>query len=97
MLSDRNWNTCPTASEYAPKFSKADGSKKWESLEAENRIVFYGLQKGYAAFTVSASARQSVQTYITNQQEHHRKKTFREELVAFLRKSGVEFDKRYLD
>ncbi len=36
-------------------------------------------------------------TYITNQQERHRKKTFREELVAFLRKSGVEFDERYLD
>ena len=37
------------------------------------------------------------QTCITNQQEHHRKKTYREEWVAFLRKSGVEFDEQYLD
>jgi putative transposase len=54
-------------------------------------------QEGYAAFTVSASARLDVQKYIANQEEHHRTKTFREELVAFLEKSGVEFDARYLD
>ncbi len=28
---------------YPFKFSKADGSKKWEFLEAKNRTVFYGL------------------------------------------------------
>mgnify|MGYP000137024310 CR=1 FL=1 len=54
-------------------------------------------QEGYAAFSVSASARLAVQEYIANQEEHHRNKTFREELIEFLKKSGVEYDERYLD
>ena len=54
-------------------------------------------QEGYAAFSVSASARGSVQTYIAGQQEHHRVKTFREELIFFLQKSGIDFNERYLD
>ena len=54
-------------------------------------------QEGYAAFSVSASARPSVHEYIAYQEEHHRKKTFREELIEFLQKSGIEYDERYLD
>jgi len=54
-------------------------------------------QEGYAAFTVSASARPAVQQYIGRQEEHHRKQTFREELIEFLQKSGIEYDERYLD
>jgi REP element-mobilizing transposase RayT len=54
-------------------------------------------QEGYAAFTVSASAREAVRAYIAGQEEHHRVKSFREELVDFLQKSGVAYDERYLD
>ena len=54
-------------------------------------------QEGYAAFTVSASARDSVRTYIAGQEEHHRKRSFREELIEFLQRSEVEFDENYLD
>ena len=54
-------------------------------------------QEGYAAFTVSASAQESVQAYIANQEAHHHKQSFHDELVEFLRKSGVAFDERYLD
>jgi (p)ppGpp synthase/HD superfamily hydrolase len=57
----------------------------------------FAWQEGYAAFTVSASARTAVRRYIANQEEHHRKKTFREELVEMLEKAGVEYDPRYLD
>ena len=57
----------------------------------------FSWQEGYAAFTVSASARDSVREYIGRQEEHHRRKTFREELVEFLEKSGVKYDARYLD
>lgn len=39
----------------------------------------------------------SVQRYIAGQEEHHRRKTFREELVEMLKKAGVEYDERYLD
>ncbi len=54
-------------------------------------------QEGYAAYTVSASSREDVAAYIARQEEHHRKRTFREEYIAFLRKSGAEFNERYLD
>ncbi len=54
-------------------------------------------QVGYAGFTVSASVRGDVQQYIADQEEHHRRKSFREELIEFLQKSGIQFDERYLD
>jgi len=60
-------------------------------------VPLFGLQDNYAAFTVSASAREAVKHYITNQAEHHRKKTFREELIEFLEKPGVIYDPKYLD
>jgi hypothetical protein len=53
-------------------------------------------QDGYGAFTVSASALERVKQYIADQEPHHRKKTFREEYVEFLKSSGVEYDERYL-
>ncbi len=54
-------------------------------------------QDGYAAITVSASAKDDVLTYIANQAEHHRHKTFREELTEFLDRTGIEYDPEYLD
>ncbi|QJE99083.1 IS200/IS605 family transposase [Luteolibacter luteus] len=54
-------------------------------------------QEGYAGFSVSASKVKTVQQYIAGQEEHHRVKTFREELVEFLEKAGVTYDERYLD
>jgi putative transposase len=54
-------------------------------------------QEGYAAFSVSASCAAAVQHYIARQEEHHRSRSFREELVALLQRSGVEFDERFLD
>lgn len=57
----------------------------------------FAWQEGYAAFTVSASAVDEVRRYIENQEEHHRERSFREELVIMLQRSGVKFDERYLD
>ena len=57
----------------------------------------FAWQEGYGAFTVSASMRESVRQYIGQQEEHHRTRTFREEYVDFLRKSGVEFEEKYVD
>jgi hypothetical protein len=44
---------------------------------------------GYAAFTVSATARDAVKSYIANQEEHHRVKSFREELIEMLKRAGI--------
>ncbi len=73
--------------------------KKASSLWAHEQIGLrsFAWQEGYAAFTVSATSRQAVKEYIANQEEHHRVKSFREELVELLNKAGVEYDPRYLD
>ena len=57
----------------------------------------FAWQEGYAAFTVSATARKAVQGYIANQAEHHRHRSFREELIELLRRAEVEYDAKYLD
>ena len=59
--------------------------------------VQFGWQEGYAAFTVSPTAREEVRRYIAHQAEHHRRTTFREELIDLLKRAGVEYDPRYLD
>ena len=56
----------------------------------------FAWQDGYGAFTVSASSIEKVKSYIAHQEEHHRKKTFQEEYVKFLKQSGVEYDERFL-
>ena len=57
---------------------------------------YFGWQAGYAAFSVSRSHVEQVKRYIRNQQEHHRKVSFQEELLAFLNKQGIEYDSRYV-
>jgi REP element-mobilizing transposase RayT len=57
----------------------------------------FAWQEGYAAFTVSPTGRDGVRDYIANQAEHHRRRTFREELVDMLKRAGVESDPQYLD
>ena len=65
------------------------GSSKWCNENLDRRFAW---QEGYAAFSVSTSHRQSVIEYIRNQKEHHRRRTFEEELIAFLKKNEVPFD-----
>jgi hypothetical protein len=42
-------------------------------------------------------AREAVRRYIANQEEHHRVKSFREELIEMLTKAEIEYDPKYLD
>ncbi len=37
-----------------------------------------------------------VRDYISRQEEHHRKQTFQQEYLDFLRRGAVEYDERYL-
>jgi putative transposase len=47
-------------------------------------------------FSVSESKVAVVAKYIAGQEEHHKKHSFQEEYVAFLKKNRVEFDERYI-
>ncbi len=53
-------------------------------------------QEGYGAFSYSHSQIDAVYKYIANQENHHKKQTFKEEYLAFLDKFEVPFDERYI-
>ncbi|MBE3138502.1 MAG: IS200/IS605 family transposase [Actinobacteria bacterium] len=53
-------------------------------------------QKGYGAFTHSRSQIDPVVKYILSQEEHHKKKPFKEEYLEMLEKNNVEFNQEYL-
>jgi REP element-mobilizing transposase RayT len=70
-------------------------SSKWIKTKGRQYENFYW-QDGYSIFSVNPSEVERVVEYIENQYEHHQKRTFQQELVAFLKKYGVEYDERYL-
>ena len=53
-------------------------------------------QEGFAAFSYSKSQIEAVCNYIINQEEHHKKRTFKEEYIDLLEKFAIDFDKKYL-
>ncbi len=56
----------------------------------------FAWQKGYGAFSVSVSNVPVVVRYIENQEQHHRKMSYEQEFVSFLKKHGIKFDPRYV-
>jgi len=56
----------------------------------------FSWQLGYAAFSVSKSNVPGILTYISNQEVHHRRITFKEEFVDLLIKHEIEYDERYI-
>jgi REP element-mobilizing transposase RayT len=70
-------------------------SSKWvkETFPTQGAFAW---QTGYAAFTVSLSSQSHVKRYIANQAEHHRTRSFGEELIEFLKRHEIPFDERYL-
>jgi len=70
-------------------------SSKWMSDRSAGGPRF-AWQTGYGAFSVSESQVGHVRRYIQKQEEHHRQRTFQEELRDILSKHNIEFDERYL-
>ena len=56
---------------------------------------FDGWAKSYCALTYSYNEKDTIINYIKNQKEHHKKVSFRDELLEMLRESGVEVDMKY--
>jgi putative transposase len=56
---------------------------------------FEGWADGYAAFTYAWKDKEMIVNYIINQQEHHKKETFEDELRRLLKEFGIEADDRY--
>jgi putative transposase len=87
---------------FKPVYSIPDFIKeiKVESNEFINNKQWtkhkFAWQEGYGVFSYSHSHIDAVVKYILNQEEHHRKRTFREEYRDFLKKFEIEYNENYL-
>lgn len=70
-------------------------SSKWMNEQglSEERFEW---QAGYGAFSVSESQTHRVRRYIQGQEDHHKKVSFRDELIALLQRNRIDYDERYL-
>ena len=64
-------------------------SSHWLSQETG---TWFAWQNGYGAFSVSESQVAAVRNYIQQQEEHHKRISFKDELISLLRKHRIEFD-----
>ena len=64
----------------------------------QNRFVLghFEWQSGYGAFSYAKSQINNVVQYINNQENHHRKQTFRDEYMEFLKLFDISFDEQYI-
>ncbi|QDU59331.1 Transposase IS200 like protein [Planctomycetes bacterium Pan216] len=70
-------------------------SSRWIK-EEHPRLHDFQWQQGYGAFSISPSHVGALSTYIAEQEEHHRHKSFQEEFRTLCAKYGVELDERYV-
>ena len=68
-------------------------SSGWIRKKGHNVFAW---QAGYGVFSVSESNVPAVTKYIAAQEEHHKRQSFQEEFVAFLKKNKVAYDERYI-
>ena len=73
---------------------KQDSSKFVKTLD--ERLRTFAWQNGYGLFSVSPTHLGSARTYIEEQEEHHRVKSFQEEYREFLKRYSVPFDEHYV-
>jgi len=73
---------------------KANSSKWMKTKHASLENFFW--QDGYGAFSVNPHEVDIVVQYIKNQHEHHKKKGFKEEYIAFLEKYNIEYTEAYV-
>ena len=82
---------------YIPDFVKEIKVQSNEFIAEKGWIkgVFHW-QEGYGVFSYGHSQIDRVCKYVLNQEEHHRKKTFREEYHEFLNKFAVSYQEQHL-
>ena len=56
----------------------------------------FGWQEGYGAFSYGHSQLDTIIRYIQNQEKHHRRRSFKDEYLALLRKFEIEFMEKYV-
>jgi REP element-mobilizing transposase RayT len=70
-------------------------SSKWFKGKDE-RLGNFSWQAGYGVFSIGQKQLDHLVRYIEQQEEHHQKQSYQEELREYLEKYGVEYDERYI-
>jgi len=70
-------------------------SSKWMN-DNPVRSEHFEWQAGYGVFSVSESLVEKVRGYIGTQEEHHKRVSFKDELIALLQRNRIPYDERYL-
>jgi len=80
------------------KYLVREVKKASNDMINENKLskFKFNWQEGYGAFSYSHSQIDNVAKYVMNQKEHHKKQSFKEEYIDFLKKFEIEFDAKYL-
>ncbi|MCK5853424.1 transposase [bacterium] len=77
----------------------AEEIKRHSSRWIKTKDPYYGTfawQQGYGGFSVSPSLHDKTKKYIKNQEIHHKKMSFKDEYLLFLKEYGVDFNTEYL-
>ena len=64
-------------------------------MKSKGIINFYW-QGGYGSFSVSPERIQIIKNYIINQEEHHKKESFKEEYKKILKQYNIPINEKYL-
>lgn len=70
-------------------------SSRWLKTISRHYLNF-AWQGGYAGFSVSPSLHSKTKEYISNQEKHHRKMSFKEEYILFMKKYGVDYNEKFI-
>ena len=81
----------------AMQLLKGNSSKWLRETFPELRSQGFAWQEGFGAFSISVSGVDDTVRYIQTQEEHHRKKSFREELETILKKHGMAIEPRMME
>lgn len=87
---------------HARTISQADWVKELKRVSSqwikqrEPSLRDFSWQAGYGIFSVSASNLETVERYIANQEEHHKRTTFKDEYRAFLKRHNIPWDEKYV-
>ncbi|MCB9892856.1 MAG: transposase [Planctomycetes bacterium] len=88
---------CHLVFDLPPKLALADFANQLKSNTSRWAGRDFGWQRGYGAFSVNQSSLDRAIQYVLQQEEHHRKQAFRDELAEFLRVHGMDADSEFID
>lgn len=90
---------CHTSTSFGGIVLLGKRHKRASSIYIKEKNLFEGFvgwQDGYGAFTYTIKEKDRLIAYVKNQEEHHRKKTFKDEYIELLKEHGVDYDEKYL-